>query len=186
MHRQYPFWAISGHCAATLNAEGATFRWPLKRTAFYFFSSSSIGFFFLLRRSSRRSRRFAPATLTAEPGLPTRASASVAVITAAGTTRLTAAAKPRSEKAARREIISDLIFSLITTSGLISKASRKGRRQFDADQKMPSLLMAVNIHSECRWWVKSGYRACGLQPAVAIISLKGPPASDVSGPLGVS
>ena len=34
--------------------------------------------------------------------------------------------------------------------------------------------------------VKSGDRACGLQPAVAIISLKGPPASDVSGPLGVS
>ena len=47
--------------------------------------------------------------------------------------------------------------------------------------------MAVNIHSECRWWSKVDDRArdSSLQPTVPIISLKGPPANDVIGPLGV-
>jgi predicted DNA-binding ribbon-helix-helix protein len=51
--------------------------------------------------------------LTAEPGLPTRASASVAVSTVAGTARLAAAASPKRENILRREIASNPIFSLI-------------------------------------------------------------------------
>ncbi len=47
-------------------------------------------------------------------------------MTVTGTTRLSAAAPPRREKAPRREIISDLSFSLITTPCLITKlATRK-------------------------------------------------------------
>jgi hypothetical protein len=58
----------------------------------------------------------APATLTAEAGFPTRASASVATSTAAGTARLNAAAEPRKEKAFRREISSKLSLSLMAIS----------------------------------------------------------------------
>src|SRR4249919_966975 len=57
--------------------------------------------------------------LTGEAGRPTTASASVAVITVTGTAKLNAAAKPKSEKAPRREIISDLIFSPITASACL-------------------------------------------------------------------
>ena len=110
---------------------------PMCRAANYY---SGFFFFFLLRRSSRRLRRFAPATLTAEPGLPTRASASVAVITVAGTTRLNAAAKPRSEKAPRREIISDLIFALITTSLVMYAALYGSAECFDRCLNTASLL----------------------------------------------
>jgi hypothetical protein len=67
--------------------------------------------------------------LTGEAGRPTTASASVAIITDAGTIALNAAAKPRSEKAPRREIISDLIFSLIVTSYGKQVLKRKAARE---------------------------------------------------------
>jgi hypothetical protein len=75
-------------------------------------------FFFLLRRSSRRSRRFAPATLTAEAGLPTRASASDTARTVAGIARLDAMANPKRPNTPRRETNSDFIFSVIMVSRL--------------------------------------------------------------------
>jgi hypothetical protein len=91
----------------------------------------------------------APATLTAEPGLPTRASASVAISIVAGTTTLAAAAKPKSENAPRREIIiSDLIFSFITTSGLISKLAERTAGNFDACQQMAELFCALDQNSD--------------------------------------
>src|SRR4029077_10411660 len=77
-------------------------------------------FFLLLRRPRRRSRRFTPATLTGVAGRPMRASASVAVISAAGAARPDATARPRREKAFRREIASDVNFSPIITSCAIS------------------------------------------------------------------
>ena len=87
-------------------------RWSRWHGKYYFF------FFFLLRRSSRRSRRFAPATLTAEPGLPTRASASVTVRIAPGIARPDAMANPKRPNTPRRETRSDLIFSRIISSCL--------------------------------------------------------------------
>ena len=58
-----------------------------------------------------------PATLTGESGGPTRASASVVVIiSVAGTARPDAMASPTSETTLRREITSDLIFSIVTAS----------------------------------------------------------------------
>src|SRR5207342_3700860 len=74
---------------------------------YYFF------FFFLLRRSSRRSRRFAPATLTAEAGFPTRASVSDTVRIVPGIARPDAMPTPKRLNTLRREIKSDLILSRI-------------------------------------------------------------------------
>jgi hypothetical protein len=79
---------------------------------YYFF------FFFLLRRSSRRSRRFAPATLTAEAGFPTRASVSDTVRIVPGIARPDAMPTPKRRNTLRREIKSDLNLSRIISSCL--------------------------------------------------------------------
>ena len=125
--------ANSGHCAATLNAERPPFGSPSNAQPFISFLLSR-----LVSSSYCAAQYVAPDVLRAARHTRLR----IAVSIVAGTTRLNAAAKPRSEKAPRREIISDLIFSLITTSGLISKASRKGRCQFDAYQRITRSLYA--------------------------------------------
>src|SRR6185312_16978899 len=89
------------------------------RAVCYFFSVAellvSFFFFFLLRRSVRRSWR-SPRRSSRRSIPCVCASASVAVSIIAGTARLTAAAKPRSEKTLRRDSGSNFILSLITTS----------------------------------------------------------------------
>jgi hypothetical protein len=81
--------ANSGHFAATLNAEGATLRYPFKRPYFFLplwlVSSYSAGPD--VDHADSRQQRSWPRL-----DLPTRASASVAMIAVAGTARLNAAA----------------------------------------------------------------------------------------------
>jgi len=114
--------------------------WATRRRGDFLFSD----FYLVLRRSRRRPRRFTPATLTGVAGRPMRASASVAVTMAAGTARLAAAARPTREKACRREIISDLIFSPITASCSISKLRPSRSKLF-----FPSTHQAQVLRHHC-------------------------------------
>ena len=108
--------------------------------------------------------------LTAEAGLPTRASASVTVITVTGTTRLNAASPPKREKILRRDIISDLGFSLIIASCLIAKSRHKTTVNFDEDQNMPRLI-EQRYPLECRCGSKT--RHAGNLRSIAKMAREG-------------
>ena len=115
-------------------------------------------FFFLLRRSSRRSRRFAPATLTAEPGLPTRASASVTVRTVTGSATLDAIAKPKRPNTPRRDTNSDFIFPVMMNSRpsqiWLIDTPIEGERHQTEPQPIPSRFQVVRIQPKTILYVR--------------------------------